>query len=92
VKLDPELQRKLIEILEDERRVARAERRAIARLEVDTREAAILVPELDVDVHDLRGLARVGELLFAGLAATRRQGPRERARVAAPTAAEEELE
>ena len=46
--------------------LARVERRAIARLEVDTRERPVLVPELEQDVHDLRGLAEFGELVFAG--------------------------
>jgi hypothetical protein len=38
----------------------------VARLEVDTRERPVLVPELEQDVHDLRGLAEFGELVFAG--------------------------
>ena len=45
--------------------LARVERRAIARLEVDTRERPVLVPELEQDVHDLRGLAAFSELVFA---------------------------
>ena len=52
--------------------LAAVERRAIARLEVDTREKALLVPELEQDVHDLRGLAEVGELVFGGRPAPRR--------------------
>jgi hypothetical protein len=44
--------------------LARVERRAIARLQVDTRERPVLVPELEQDVHDLRGLATFAELVF----------------------------
>jgi hypothetical protein len=44
--------------------LAQAERRAVARLEVDTRERPILVPELEQDIHDLRGLAEFGALVF----------------------------
>jgi hypothetical protein len=36
----------------------------VARLEVDTRERPVLVPELEQDVHDLRGLGAFGELVF----------------------------
>ncbi len=46
--------------------LARVERRAVARLEVDTRERPVLVPELEHDIHDLRGLAEFGELVFSG--------------------------
>ena len=44
--------------------LARVERQAIARLEVDTRERPLLVPELEQDVHDLRGLLAFAELVF----------------------------
>jgi len=62
--LRPELAGRLAETLREQQVLARVERRAIARLEVDTRERPLLVPELDQDVHDLRGLAEFGELLF----------------------------
>ena len=58
--VEPELARRLLEIYKDQRTLARFERRSVASLEVDTREPLILVPELEVDVHDLRGLAEVG--------------------------------
>jgi hypothetical protein len=38
----------------------------VARLEVDTRERPVLVPELEQDVHDLRGLVTFSELVFSG--------------------------
>jgi hypothetical protein len=44
----------------------------VARLEVDTRERPVLVPELEQDVHDLRGLAEFGELVFTGASAPAR--------------------
>ena len=52
--------------LREQQVLARVERRAIARLEVDMRERPVLVPELEQDVHDLRGLAAFSELVFAG--------------------------
>jgi len=70
--VDPELREKLAETLREQQVLASVERRAIARLEVDTREKALLVPELEHDVHDLRGLAEVGELVLGGRAAARR--------------------
>jgi len=55
---------RLSETLREQQVLARAERRAVARLEVDTRERPLLVPELDHDIHDLRGLAEFGQLAF----------------------------
>jgi anion-transporting ArsA/GET3 family ATPase len=65
----PELAARLALTLREQQVLARVERRAVARLEVDTRERPLLVPELDHDVHDLRGLAEFGELLLPGPAA-----------------------
>jgi anion-transporting ArsA/GET3 family ATPase len=62
----PALAARLAETLREQQVLARVERRAVARLEVDTRERPILVPELEQDVHDLRGLAEFGELVFGG--------------------------
>ena len=53
---------RLAETLREQQVLARVERRAVARLEVDTRERPVLVPELEHDVHDLRGLAEFGDL------------------------------
>ncbi len=62
----PELAARLLETLREQQVLARVERRAVARLEVDTRERPVLVPELEQDVHDLRGLAEFGDLLLPG--------------------------
>jgi anion-transporting ArsA/GET3 family ATPase len=56
---------RLAENLREQQLIARVERRAVARLEVDARERPILVPELEQDVHDLRGLAEFGETMFS---------------------------
>jgi anion-transporting ArsA/GET3 family ATPase len=60
------LAEKLAAVLEEERVVARAERRRVGRVEVDIGRRPVLVPELDADVHDLRGLAEVAAVLFRG--------------------------
>jgi hypothetical protein len=57
--------------MEDQSRVSRRERRGIARLEADVAEPLILVPELDADVHDLRGLREVGERILGGRSPSR---------------------
>jgi anion-transporting ArsA/GET3 family ATPase len=64
--VEPGLAARLLETLREQQVLARVERRAIARLEVDTRERPVLVPELEQDVHDLRGLLAFGELVFGG--------------------------
>ena len=58
--LGDELTARLLSIYKDQRALARLERRSLSRLEVDAREPLVLVPELEADVHDLRGLAEVG--------------------------------
>lgn len=68
VQVDETLAAKLLAIHKDQQTVARVDRRSVARLEVDTREAAVLVPELEGDVHDLRGLRAIGDLLITGRA------------------------
>ena len=74
--IDAELARGLLRLMEDQARVARRERRGIARLEADVTEPLILVPELDADVHDLRGLAEIGDLVLGGGRVRARRGPR----------------
>jgi anion-transporting ArsA/GET3 family ATPase len=64
VRVAPGLAAKLTLTLREQQVLARVERQAIARLEVDTRERPVLVPELEQDVHDLRGLLAFGELVF----------------------------
>jgi anion-transporting ArsA/GET3 family ATPase len=63
--IGPQLAALLATTLREQQVLARVERRAVARLEVDTRERPLLVPELEQDVHDLRGLAAFAELCFA---------------------------
>ncbi|HXK11636.1 MAG TPA: ArsA-related P-loop ATPase [Vicinamibacteria bacterium] len=70
--LPPGLAARLAETLREQQVLARVERRAVARLEVDTRERPVLVPELEQDVHDLRGLAEFGDLVFGGARARSR--------------------
>jgi anion-transporting ArsA/GET3 family ATPase len=71
-RLRPGLADRLAETLREQQVLARVERRSVARLEVDTRERPLLVPELEQDVHDLRGLAEFGELLLPAPAARAR--------------------
>ena len=71
----PALAARLVETLREQQLVSRVERRAIARLEVDARDRPLLVPELEQDVHDLRGLAEFGEAIL-GSPAVKRPGLR----------------
>ena len=66
--VDPELKQRLLQVYRDQQTLARVDQRTIARLEVDTGERPLVVPELEKDVHDLRGLHEVGEILFGGTA------------------------
>jgi anion-transporting ArsA/GET3 family ATPase len=70
----PDLAARLAATLREQQVLASVERRAIARLEVDAREKALLVPELEQDVHDLRGLAEVAALLAGARPLRRRAG------------------
>jgi anion-transporting ArsA/GET3 family ATPase len=81
--LDPDLAEGLLAIFRDQQRVARRERRALARLAGETGEPVVVVPELDADVHDLRGLKEVGEPL---LQEPRPRTSRRARRAAAPAA------
>jgi anion-transporting ArsA/GET3 family ATPase len=65
-RLAPGLAEALAEISRDQQRLAAVERRRVARLAVDAGQPVALVPELETDVHDLRGLAEIGALLTAG--------------------------
>jgi anion-transporting ArsA/GET3 family ATPase len=64
--VDADLEERLLEVYHDQQAVARAERKRVARLEVDTGERLLLVPEFEADIHDLRGLKEVGDVIFAG--------------------------
>ena len=80
--LDEDLEERLVAIFHDQRHLARAEARAVAGLEDGTGETAVRVPELEVDVHDLRGLKEIGGLMFgaSGGAPARRRAARRAAR------------
>jgi anion-transporting ArsA/GET3 family ATPase len=71
--VEPALASRLVETLREQQVLAGVERRAIARLTVDTRERPVLVPELEHDIHDLRQLAAFGDLIFDGRQAVRRR-------------------
>jgi anion-transporting ArsA/GET3 family ATPase len=75
--LDRDLTFELVALFRDAQRVARRERRVVARLAASTGEPMAVVPERDADVHDLRGLKEVGESLLAeARQRAGRQGPR----------------
>jgi anion-transporting ArsA/GET3 family ATPase len=60
------LGRRVVRTFEDYRRLAERDRANVARLERELDgEPMIVVPYLDDDVHDIAGLARVNERLFA---------------------------
>jgi anion-transporting ArsA/GET3 family ATPase len=60
------LGRKVLRNLEDYRRLAERDRRNVERLRRKLGRTPMLgVPELDDDVHDIEGLARMNEYLFA---------------------------
>jgi anion-transporting ArsA/GET3 family ATPase len=59
--LDPELASRLVDVFRDQQRVARAEERELSRIQVDTGQPVVTVPEFDADIHDLRGLRDLGE-------------------------------
>jgi anion-transporting ArsA/GET3 family ATPase len=65
------LEVRLAAVYQEQRTLAQLERRAVARLEVDTREPLLLVPEFESDVHDLRGLLEVARAMFPSSAAAR---------------------
>jgi anion-transporting ArsA/GET3 family ATPase len=69
--LEPEFVDRLLRVFEEQQVVSRQERIAISRLQEQTTVPVVLVPELESDVHDLRGLKRVGELVLPGFYAER---------------------
>jgi len=81
--VDPELLDKLAAVFRDQKRIAAAERRSIARLEARTGEALVVVPEMEADVHDLRGLKEIADALFEGVVPRRRGEAREGRRAVA---------
>jgi anion-transporting ArsA/GET3 family ATPase len=64
--VDPELARAIAQNFRDYHVLARRDDHNIARLRTELRERPLLlVPQLDDDVHDFKGLARVHRYLFA---------------------------
>jgi hypothetical protein len=62
--IDDDLAEALVDVFQDQRRLAKGDRRSVERLETGTGEDAILVPEFEADVHDLRELKETGDVLF----------------------------
>jgi len=74
---DDDLARRVIENFDDYRALAGRDQRNIKRLTAEMRARLVIqVPYLDADVHDLAGLMRINEYLFAA-------GARERTAIAA---------
>ena len=63
-RVDGDLAEALSGVYRDQQRLARHDQRALARLEADTGEPILGVPELEADVHDLRGLMEVAEAML----------------------------
>ena len=73
-RVDAGLAEALVLVFRDQERLARHDARALARLSAETGEPILAVPELEADVHDLRGLLDVGEaMLGASSVPTRRR-------------------
>jgi anion-transporting ArsA/GET3 family ATPase len=65
--LDEDLRRKVLRNLEEYRILAERDRTSLDRLRSTLgRKPMLTVPELDDDIHDLAGLERMNEYLFAG--------------------------
>ncbi len=64
--LSADFKEKLLRLGDDDRKVVRAERKTLQRLEVEIGQAPLLVPEMEADVHDLRGLLEVALALLPG--------------------------
>jgi anion-transporting ArsA/GET3 family ATPase len=73
VRLDDSLTSKLVETFEEQQTVARNEARLLCSLEEEIGQALVRVPELEADVHDLRGLKLVGEALLEAAGAKPRR-------------------
>jgi anion-transporting ArsA/GET3 family ATPase len=73
---DEDLARRALENYEDYRALAARDQRNVKRLTAEMRTRSVIqVPYLDEDVHDLKGLMRLNEYLFAA-------GPKERTAIA----------
>jgi anion-transporting ArsA/GET3 family ATPase len=77
--LDDDLARRVVSNFDDYRALAARDQDNIKRLTAEMRARLVIqVPYLDTDVHDLSGLMRINEYLFAA-------GARERTAIAAET-------
>jgi hypothetical protein len=77
--LGEQLARKVVRTWDEERALAQRDRAALRRLRARLDGTPLIeVPRLDDDVHDLDGLARLNDHLFA-----RRRGGRRRAQTGA---------
>ena len=79
-RMTPELAEALAQVLADQAVLARSERKAVVRLQVDADEPLVLVPELEADVHDLRGLADIADAIFGDAAGRPAKPSRSRSR------------
>jgi hypothetical protein len=61
-----------VAVFREQHELAEADRRSVAGLKAEAAAPVLAVPELESDVHDLRGLARVGDALLGA----RSTGPR----------------
>ena len=62
-RVGPELAQALASVFREQHALANADQRRIARLEVDVAMPVLRVPEFEADVHDLRGLAQIADVL-----------------------------
>jgi anion-transporting ArsA/GET3 family ATPase len=69
VRVPPALAGKLVAVFREQRELAEADRRGVARLRSEIGGPIVCVPELEADVHDLRGLRRVAQALCGAPAA-----------------------
>jgi anion-transporting ArsA/GET3 family ATPase len=67
--LDPELREALLGLHAEQRHLARRDQRQVAALAAKTRALVIPVPAFESDIHDLRGLRAVADVIFEGRSA-----------------------
>ncbi|HUG54656.1 MAG TPA: ArsA-related P-loop ATPase [Vicinamibacteria bacterium] len=72
--VDDDLAQALVEVFQDQKRLARSDRRSVERLEGLTGEKALLVPEFEADVHNLAELKETGDVMFGTAGGRRGRG------------------
>ncbi len=70
--LEADLQAALLRLLDEQRALARADTRSVARLATATHADVVMVPEFETDIHDLRGLDELARVVFDGPTTARR--------------------